>query len=244
MAMPASAVGSSNRTIFTFGSRELRTYSRSGLPGLLRLGRRSGGAPAATTCPRRRTRSRGRRRRARSRSTRLGCEQLVDAVADGERRAGEEHADGGHQRPQEALLAVTERLVGRRLLGAEVQRHAQEALVDRVGDRVRGLGEHRARARHEAGGELRHGDDAVGRPSRSSTVRRLAASASAVGDAAAAHLLGGRRHPWVLPVVADLPPCRVVHITSRVPARPGARERGTQCPACPGGGESPPPSVA
>ncbi len=89
-------------------------------------------------------------------------EELVDAVADREGGAGDEHPDGGDERPQEALHARAEGALGRRLAARQADRDEQEALVGRVGDRVDGLGEHRARTGEQTAGELGHGDDRVG----------------------------------------------------------------------------------
>ena|SRR5436190_4161597 len=71
------------------------------------------------------------------------------------------------------------------------------------------------------------------------TVRRLAASALASGTLRRL-IWAAVDTVWVLPVAWICHHAALLHITSRVPGAHGDRERGTQCPACPGGGESPP----
>ena len=84
---------------------------------------------------------------------------------DREDRAADENHHRRHQRTEEAILAVAEgmRLVGTAL--AEREREEEEDLVQAVGRRVRRLGEQGARAREDAAGQLRHGDEEVRRKS-------------------------------------------------------------------------------
>jgi hypothetical protein len=98
-----------------------------------------------------------------------GTEVVLDVASakderpldDREDRAPDEDHHRRHQRPEEALLAVAEgmRLVGTAL--AERERDEQKDLVQAVRGRVRGLGEQGARAREDAAGKFRHGDEEV-----------------------------------------------------------------------------------
>ena len=92
----------------------------------------------------------------------LGLEHRLDALED--RVAGTQHedADRGDQRPEVALHPVAERVqrIGRLL--AALQRCHQEDLVERVGEGVRRLGQHRRGAGDQPTDELGDRDREVG----------------------------------------------------------------------------------
>jgi hypothetical protein len=67
------------------------------------------------------------------------------------------------QRPEVLRLAVAERMLGVGHPLGHPEAGEQEDLVEGVGDRVRGLGQHRARPADQPGGQLGHGDRQVGR---------------------------------------------------------------------------------
>ena len=90
------------------------------------------------------------------------CDQGVDAVVDREDGAADEGGDGGEQRPDVALGAVAEGVVLVGGLLAALEGGEQQQLGDGVGDRVGGLGEHRAGSADDAGDGLGERDPEVG----------------------------------------------------------------------------------
>ena len=90
------------------------------------------------------------------------AEDPVQAFVDRESGAGDEDPDGRQEGPEEALLAVAERMLGVGRALAQREREQQEDLVHRVGDRVGRLGQHGRGARGDPGDELGHRDRRVG----------------------------------------------------------------------------------
>ena len=67
-------------------------------------------------------------------------EQLIDALAQGERRSGDEHAEGRDQRPEVGLPPVSQRMLSVGRAAAAALRYEQGQVVAAVGERMRGLG--------------------------------------------------------------------------------------------------------
>ena len=109
-------------------------------------------------------------------------EDPEEPLGDPEDAAREEDEDRGEQHPEEALLAVAERMLFVRSSLRPVEREEHQTLVARIRGRVRRLGEQRRRAAEESADALRRGDRRVRRDRHQ---HRLAALAALVGHVAA-----------------------------------------------------------
>ena len=92
----------------------------------------------------------------------VGVDELLDALVQSEHRAeGEEH-ERDDERPEVALGAEPERVLGGRFLLRALAAEEQQPLVAGVGDRVDRLRQHRRRPGDHERGELRDRDAEVG----------------------------------------------------------------------------------
>jgi hypothetical protein len=67
-------------------------------------------------------------------------DQLVDALAQGERGRDDEHAEGRDQRPEVGFPSVPQRMLSVSRAAAATLSHVQGQVVPAVGQRVGGLG--------------------------------------------------------------------------------------------------------
>jgi hypothetical protein len=81
-----------------------------------------------------------------------------------ESAASDEDTEGREQRPEVAFLAVSERVAGIGGPLAPVHRRQQERLVEGVGGRVRGLGQHGTRAGEKPSRQLDDADEDIRHP--------------------------------------------------------------------------------
>ena len=88
--------------------------------------------------------------------------QLGEALVEGEHAAEREQHEGDDERPEVALPAVAEGVLGVRLARRPLAAEHQQALVAGVGERVERLGEQAGRAGDEEPDELGDGDPEVG----------------------------------------------------------------------------------
>ena len=93
-----------------------------------------------------------------------GLRIASDALVDGVARSEHEDPDGCEQRPEVALHAVAERMLDVGGLLTAFERRQQEDLVQGVGHRVRGFGEHGCRAGDQTTDGLGDRDGQVGDP--------------------------------------------------------------------------------